>query len=215
MKPAVIFDLDGTLLYTDELIRESFIRVFAKMMPDYTLSEEEILSFLGPSLRKTFSKYLPENKVDEAIQCYQEYNLTHHEDFVYPYPTVMDTLQYLKREGYPLAIVTTKMKESADVGIQLFHLDDYIDVVIGRDRVKHEKPDPEGILKAMELLKVNKAYYIGDNTTDIEAGKRAGVKTIGVKWSPKGYDAMAKLNPDLLIDQMKEIIPYIEEDEQC
>ena len=62
----------------------------------------------------------------------------------------------------------------------------------------------------MELLGVKQAVYIGDNITDIQAGKNAGIKTIGVKWSPKGYQHLLELEPDLMIDEMKEIIPYIE-----
>ena len=55
MKKAIIFDLDGTLLNTNLLIKKSFIHTFKKYKPGYTLSEEELLSFLGPSLKNTFS----------------------------------------------------------------------------------------------------------------------------------------------------------------
>ena len=54
MDTAIIFDLDGTVLYTDELIKRTFIKVFEKYQPGYTLSEDELLSFLGPSLKKRF-----------------------------------------------------------------------------------------------------------------------------------------------------------------
>lgn len=210
MDKAIIFDLDGTILYTDELIRRTFIKVFEKYLPGYTLSEEELLSFLGPSLKETFSKYFPDEMFEELLHYYHSYNHSHHEDFVYVYPTVIETLQYLKDKGYPLAIVTTKFRKAADVGLNAFDLQKYFDVVIGLDDVKATKPDPEGILKAMSLLNVDKAVYIGDNITDIQAGKNAGVATVGVKWSPKGYHHLLVLNPDLMIDEMKEIIPYIE-----
>ena len=63
MKKAIIFDLDGTLLNTDLLIKKSFIHTFKKYKPGYTLSEEELLSFLGPSLKNTFSRYVEEDQV--------------------------------------------------------------------------------------------------------------------------------------------------------
>lgn len=147
---------------------------------------------------------------NELLNYYHSYNHSHHEDFAYVYPTVVETLEYLKNRGYPLGIVTTKLKVAADVGLNTFDLKKYFDVVIGLDDVKVTKPDPEGIVKAMELLGVKKAVYIGDNITDIQAGKNAGIKTIGVKWSPKGYQHLLELEPDLMIDEMKEIIPYIE-----
>lgn len=210
MDTAIIFDLDGTILYTDELIRRTFIKVFEKYQPGYTLSEEELLSFLGPSLQETFSKYFPDEMFEELLSYYHSYNHSHHEDFVYVYPTVVDTLEDLKNKGYLMAIVTTKLKIAANVGLDIFNLQKYFDVVIGLDDVKRTKPDPEGILTAMNLLGVDKAVYVGDNLTDIQAGKNAGVKTIGVKWSPKGYEHLLALNPDLMIDEMQEIIPYIE-----
>ena len=77
MKKAIIFDLDGTLLNTDLLIKKSFIHTFKKYKPGYTLREEELLSFLGPSLKNTFSRYVEEDQVDELIQYYDnqtEYN---------------------------------------------------------------------------------------------------------------------------------------------
>lgn len=51
--------------------------------------------------------------------------------------------------------------------------------------------------------------------TDIQAGKRAGVKTVGVKWSPKGYQLIEKENPNLLINDYKEFMEYIKENELC
>ena len=131
------------------------------------------------------------------------------------YPGVKETLQTLKEMGYPLAIVTTKIKEAVYIGLDLFGIRDYFDVIIGHDDVKKSKPDPEGINKALEKLGLNDGYYIGDNVTDIMAGKNAGLHTIGVKWSPKGYDLLEKENPDLLIDHFSEVIEFIKEKEKC
>lgn len=78
------------------------------------------------------------------------------------------------------------------------------------DHVSNVKPDPEGILRVMQETNCKKALYIGDNTSDILAGKNAGVYTAGVKWTPKGTQDMEKLNPDLMIHQMDDIIEFIE-----
>lgn len=207
---AVIFDLDGTLLNTDLLIHKTFNHVFEKYKPGYILSEEEHLSFLGPTLKDTFARYFPESMSDELIEYYRDYNHAHHEDFVTIYPTVKETLETLKNKGYPLAVVTTKYSKAAYLGLDLFDLTQYFDVVLGMDNVNRVKPDPEGILKAMNQTNCKKALYVGDNTSDILAGKNAGVHTAGVKWTPKGTSEMEKLNPDLMIDEMKDIIHFIE-----
>lgn len=207
---AVIFDLYGTLLNTDLLIHKTFDHVFEKYKPGYILSEEEHLSFLGPTLKDTFARYFPESMSDELIEYYRDYNHAHHEDFVTIYPTVKETLETLKTKGYPLAVVTTKYSKAAYLGLDLFDLTQYFDVVLGMDNVNQVKPDPEGILKAMNQTNCKKALYVGDNTSDILAGKNAGVHTAGVKWTPKGTSEMEKLNPDLMIDEMKDIIHFIE-----
>lgn len=215
MKKAVIFDLDGTVLNTDLLIKKSFIHVFKKYKPGYTLSDEELLSFLGPSLVDTFSRYFDKSMIGELIDYYRQFNYSHHQDYVTIYPEVKDTLATLKDMGYPLAIVTTKVKDAAYIGLDLFGITDYFDIIIGHEDVKHSKPDPEGINKVLEKLGLNDGYYMGDNVTDILAGKNAGLKTIGVKWSPKGYDLIQKENPDLLVDHFSEIIDFIKENEKC
>lgn len=207
----VIFDLDGTLLNTDLLIFKSFEHVFKKYFPNYQLSEEELLSFLGPSLKDSFSKYVKENKVDELIDCYREYNHKHHEDFVTIYPHVEEVLKELKSKDYKLAVVTTKYRDAAYIGLDLFNISKYFDVVIGMDNVKKVKPDPEGIYNAMTITNCQKAVMIGDNVSDIQSGKNANIYTIGVKWSPKGYQQMLKLHPDLMIDDMKEIIDFLDQ----
>lgn len=207
---AVIFDLDGTLLNTDLLIRKSFDHVFEKYKPGYQLTHEEHLSFLGPTLKDTFERYFPSSMSDELIEYYRDFNHAHHEDYVTIYPTVKETLQYFKDNDYPLAVVTTKFSEAAYIGLDLFDLRDYFDIVLGMDQVQNVKPDPEGILRVMNEMACKKAVYIGDNTSDILAGKNAGVYTIGVKWTPKGTQDMEKLQPDLMINQMDEIIDFIE-----
>lgn len=206
----VIFDLDGTLLNTDLLIHKSFEHVFKKFKPDYELSKEEHLSFLGPPLRDSFRRYFPENMIDELVGCYREYNHTHHEDYVVIYPTVKETLEILKNNGYALGVVTTKYRKAALIGLDLFDITKYFDGIIGGEEVVHSKPHPEGLLKVMNKTNCSRGAMIGDNITDILSGKNAGIYTIGVNWSPKGTEEMKKLNPDLMIDRMEEIIDFIQ-----
>lgn len=207
---AVIFDLDGTLLNTDLLIRKSFEHVFHHYKPDYQISEEEHLSFLGPALKETFSRYFPEDMIDELIDYYRDYNHQHHQTYVTIYPHIQETLKILKEKGYPLAVVTTKYRHAALIGLDLFALTPYFDMVLGMDDVENVKPHPEGILKVMQSLGCQKGLYIGDNVTDMKAGQNAGIYCAGVKWTPKGYQAMQDLHPDLMIDDMLEIIEFIE-----
>lgn len=207
---AIIFDLDGTLLNTDLLIRKSFDHVFKKYKPGYILSDEEHLSFLGPTLTSSFERYFPQSLSKELVECYSAYNHAHHQDYVTIYPTVQETLKILKEKGYSLSVFTTKRTDDAYIGLDLFNLRDYFDLILGMDCVKNVKPNPEGILHIMHQTNAQQAIMIGDNTSDILAGKNAGVYTIGVNWSPKGTKEVEALKPDMMINQMKEIIEFVE-----
>lgn len=205
----IIFDLDGTLIDTNTLIQRSFEYVFKKYKPDYTLSEAELLSFLGPPLKATLGKYFEASLIEELVDCYNEHNLTSHKDYVTVYPYVYETLKTLKDEGYPLAIFTTKSYRAAMVGIKLFDLEKYFDVIVAGDQIARVKPDPLGIEIIMDKTKAKNAVMVGDSTSDIMSGKNAGVYTVGVDWSPKGSKSLEELHPDLMISRIDEIIEFV------
>lgn len=208
---AIIFDLDGTLLDTAPLIKESFNYTFNKLMPGYSVSEQEHKSFLGPSLHESFSRYFKsEEEIDLAIETYQQHNLYHQQEFVNIYDDVKDTLTYLKDEGYPLAVVSTKRRNAVLIGLDLFNLRDYFQLILTHEDVNNVKPDPEGILKALDKLHVKKGIYVGDNASDIYAGKNAHIDTAGVYYS-NNLDALIKSHPDLMMHTIKELIPFIKE----
>lgn len=211
----IIFDLDGTLIDTNTLIQRSFEYVFKKHKPDYTLSEAELLSFLGPPLKATLGKYFEASLIEELVDCYNEHNLTSHKDYVSVYPYVYETLKILKDEGYPLAIFTTKSYRAAMVGIKLFDLEKYFDVIVAGDQIARVKPDPLGIEIIMDKTKAKSAVMVGDSTSDIMSGKNAGVYTIGVDWSPKGSKSLEELHPDLMISRMDEIIEFVRGLKSC
>lgn len=205
MDLAIIFDLDGTVINTDSLIFETFRYVFNKYLPGHDLSQEELHSFLGPSLRSSFSRYFEHEIVEECVRDYRRYNHEVHEKYVTIYPGVVETLVRLKQKGYPLAIVTTKYQESAYLGLDMFDLRQYFDLVIGSDQVSRTKPDPEGINYVLTKLNIARGIYIGDNDTDILAAKNANIVSVGVKWSPKGYAHIEQAGADYLIDSFTQI----------
>lgn len=209
---AVLFDLDGTLLNTDELIFESFRYVFKIMKPDYVLSTEELHSFLGPSLNYSLEKYFSGDDVKVAYDHYQDFNQNEHDKYVVMYEGVMDTLNTLRDRNIPMGIVTSKLTKVAYIGLDMFNITDYFDVIIGSSEVDKLKPDPEGINKAKEIIGINNVIYIGDNISDILAGQNAHAITMGVAWTPKGTKEIEELKPDKILNKMKDLITYIEEE---
>ena len=213
-KPVLLFDADGTLIGTDELIFASFKHTFEKYVPDHTLTQEELLSFLGPSLEESFGRYVSDPAIiDEMITYYRKHNVEHTEELIQKYPLCKETIHSLKEQGYKLGVVSTKFTNQVLLGLKACEIDEYFDVVLGRDKVEHLKPSPEGLFKACDELNESYDYlvYIGDSVTDIQAGKAAMAYTIGITWSPKGRDALDALHPDYMMSSYGELENIIKE----
>lgn len=205
----ILFDLDGTLINTNDLIMASFQHTLNHYYPD-RFSEDDLLTFIGEPLYDSF-KRLDKERAREMVEMYREHNIENHEKFVTPFPGVIDTVKQLDRNGFKLAVVTSKMRESAELGLKITKLAPFFDVVVTVDDVTKAKPAPEPLEKAMARLQATpeSTLMVGDSQYDIIAGKKAGTYTAGVAWSLKGKDFMKNLEPDLLIDEMPELLRFL------
>lgn len=207
----VLFDLDGTLLNTRELINRSFVHTFEHFRPDHVLTDEELDSFFGPSLRQTFSRYsTDEQEIEEMIQYYRQFNVASHDEMVTAFPGAKSLIRTLARKGYKLGVVSSKKTDLVEHGLEIFGMRDKIKVIIGEEDVKNPKPDPEGILEAMRILDSKKALYVGDGVGDIEAGKNAGIDTIGVLYSDRKEQILAA-EPTYIIHSLDQILAILVE----
>src|SRR5690242_15085634 len=104
----VLFDLDGTLIDTNELIISTYLYTLEKYFPSkYT--REDVLPFLGPTLHEVFRGMTPDpDRVEEMVAAYRDYNLSKHDELVKEFVGVTETIQTLKERGLKLAVVTTK-----------------------------------------------------------------------------------------------------------
>ncbi|KHE72117.1 pyrophosphatase PpaX [Halobacillus sp. BBL2006] len=202
----ILFDLDGTLIDTNELIIASFTHTISQYS-DREYRREEILEFIGPPLRESLRKINPD-RVEEMIETYRKHNIEHHHDYVKAYDGVVDTIHKLNEQGYRLGIVTTKMRNTVHMGLELTGLNGLFETVVTLDDVLNAKPHPEPIVKALDALdaKASESLMVGDNTHDIEAGQNAGTKTAGVAWTVKGRDVLDKLHPDYMLTHMSELL---------
>ena len=206
----ILFDLDGTLIDTNPLIIESFIYTFKKHTGK-TYTEAEVLRFIGPPLIDSMHEIDPE-QAEAMMSTYIEHNISHHEGYVVPYPTVVDTIKTLYEKGYKLAIVTTKITDTARLGLKITGLEPYFDKVIGLTEVEHAKPHPEPVFKALDALgkTADSAIMIGDNYHDLEAGQNAGTKTAGVAWTIKGRETLEALKPDYMLEELADLLNILE-----
>lgn len=206
---ALLFDFDGTLLNTNELIVQTFMYIFDEKFPGQ-YSTEDCLRFIGPSLKQTFDELTP-GETDLMIEKYKEWNAINHDSLVTSYDAVVETLEELHKLGIKMAIVSTKSSEGLARGLKILGAEKFFDVIVGLDHVEHVKPHPEPVLLALQKLGVEKeeAIMIGDNSHDIEGGKNASVRTAGVAWSAKGVDYLMSYEPTYMLYHMRDLLEIV------
>lgn len=207
----LLFDFDGTLLDTNELIIQTFLSVLDEHFPG-RFEREDVLHFIGPSLKQTFTAIAPE-RAEELMEQYRTVNKTLHDELVAEYDGVAETLRLLKSRGLKMAIVSTKRGTGIRHGLELMGIEGIFDVIVSLDEVKEPKPDPEPVLLALERLNASpeEALMIGDNSHDIEGGQNAGVRTAGVAWSIKGEAYLAGFGPDYMLQHIRDLLELTKE----
>lgn len=207
MIKTILYDFDGTIGNTNQLIYDSFVHTFKHYGINYT--EKDIYQAFGPTLHDTFSKYSNDPLViDEMIAYYREFNVREHDRYVKPFPNVYETIKKLDEMGYIQGVVSSKKTDLVYHGLEVTKLLPFMKVVIGGDDVTKHKPDPEGILKAMDKLNVSNCILVGDNPSDILSAKNANCISVGVSWSVKPEELKAS-NPDFMIDDFIEMLEIV------
>lgn len=204
----ILFDMDGTLIDTNELIFESFKHTFTHYGYDFT--DDELKAFNGPPLVDTF-KNLNADLADEMVQTYRKHNLANHDQYVKVFPDVLETIEHLYKRNIPMGVVSAKMRTGVELGLELTGLIDFFQTIVAVDDVTHAKPHPEPVIKGMEALHGNASstLMVGDNYHDIEAGKNAGVQTAGVNWSEKGATYLQQFKPTYMLESMSDLLQLV------
>jgi len=205
-----LFDLDGTLINTNNLILHTFKHIF-KTHLELEVEDSEIVKCFGEPLSATFEKYNKDN-VEFLIDEYKKYNVTVHDELAESYDGVRDTLIYMKEKGYKLAIVTSKRREVAVRGLKLFELFDIMDVIVTPESTKNHKPHEEPVLCACEQLELapNEVIMVGDSHNDILSGNNAGAPTALVEYTALSIENLKQFNPTYIISHIKELLDISE-----
>ena len=179
---ALLFDLDGTLLDTKELILTSFRYATAAVL-GASPPDEQLASMIGIPLRKQMQAIDLEH-ADEMMAIYRENNERVHDKLIKEFPGVAETLQQLKTAGYQLAVVTSKMRKQAVRGLQFFDLVDLFEFIQGSDDTERHKPEAEPLLVAAKTMGLDpeQCAYIGDSPYDMQAARAAGMTAVAALW---------------------------------
>lgn len=212
----IIFDLDGTLIDTNEIIVRSFRSTFERHFPNLSLTDEQIHEFIGPTLHQTFGDYTKDPfLVQDMIDSYREFYVEYEVGNFHIYPDVVEVITELKTQGYNLAILTSKFRIAAWPSFTHYGLETLFDVFVGLDDVEHAKPHKNAVETVLKQFPgYQGAIMIGDNQGDILAGKNAGIYSAGVAWSLKGPRYLMEVNPDYMVQNMRDVFRIIEDIEK-
>lgn len=206
--PVILFDLDGTLLNTNELIIASFLHTLEVHCPGkYT--REDVMKIMGQPLIDQMN-LIDSEQAESMVETYSVHNEAHHDQYVEIFPNVREVLLNLQKMGAKLLIVSNKRRKVVEMGLKLFQLDSLMTEIVCIGDAPRPKPEPDLLLYALDLVKAKpeEAIMVGDSKYDLIAAKRAKMDSVGVNWSYHADD-LPNYEPTYLISDMRELISIV------
>lgn len=211
MIEAVLFDLDGTVANTNELIYESFRRLFYDKMK-LEVEDAEIYGLFGEPLENSLLKYTEDTR--DLVSYFRSFNESNHDEMIRPFEGVEEALKMLKDLGLKLGIVTSKREGMARRSLEVLGLTEYFDVIITPESTTLHKPQPEPLYKACELLggiDPKNTLMVGDSSYDILCGNRAGATSVAVSYTLIQPETIKEADPHYTVDDLRELVGIIKE----
>lgn len=225
-RQAILFDLDGTLIDTTNLILRCFDHSWQTVC-GLTHPREALLETFGIPLREAMIKLACESSeplptvvetsartklIERLLTEYRCFTVANHDRMVCAFDGVAEVLNALRSRGYLIGVVTSKSRELALRGLRVCGLEPLIDESVFLEDTSSHKPGPEPILLALERMKVavSSAAYVGDSRHDIIAGRRAGVRTVAAGWGPAGRAELEMEAPDYFAESVFDLLELFE-----
>ncbi|MBQ5883406.1 MAG: HAD family hydrolase [Clostridia bacterium] len=212
-KKCVIFDLDGTLLYTLEDLKNSVN--FALTKNGFKeRSIDEVRAFVGNGIENLMRKSVPDNITEEQFHnCFEDFKShykIHSEDNTVEYAGVTEVLKTLKQKNILLAVVSNK----ADFAVNTLckkYFSQLLDCAFGEREGIKRKPCPDAVNEVVKLLMVEKdnCFYVGDSDVDVKTAHNSGIKCIACTWGFRDRSVLEKENPEYIIDNVNEILKIV------
>lgn len=176
---ACLFDMDGVVTDTEQ----QYDQFLGSFIEEYQLPSDFLLKIKGVRWPEILTMYFSDLSEDEKNKLIHRVVSFEQNDLKYPLiPGVLDFIQKLKQQKIKTALVTSSSKAKTEVALQKAKLINVFDTLITGDDIKKGKPDPECYLLAARRLNTqpSECVVFEDSFAGIKAGKRAGMKVIGL-----------------------------------
>lgn len=207
----ILFDLDGTLLNTNELNFQSFEYALDTVLHT-TVSRDILTQTFGKPLQSIMQE-LGGPQWQELRQAFLDYAHSH-EELISLCPGAAEALVQLQALHIRMALVTSRLRQSALHDLELFQLTPYFDTFITPESTIHHKPHPEPAQKAALELKLlpGQTIFVGDSNHDLQCGKEAGCLTAAVDYSLLDPVLLRQCQPDYHIEDLTQLIEIIQQE---
>lgn len=209
----ILFDFDGTLANTIELIIAAFEHTCQTVLGTVPEREKIINTFGLPLPDAMLALSGRADLVEKMRNVYREYNDSHHDAMIRPIDGVKETLATLKAKGIRLAIVTSKKPRMLHRGMSCLGLAPYIDAVVALGDTKENKPHAEPMLAGCTKLGVEPqaCLCVGDSPFDLQSGRSAGAKTVAVRYTYFAWEKILREGrPDFVIERPQDLLELVE-----
>jgi phosphoglycolate phosphatase len=209
----IIFDFDGTLIYTLEDIKDSVNYALRK----FNLREKslnEIRSLVGDGAYRLIELCVHDGKnnihFDEIFNVYKNHYSENYKNKTKPYPEIISLLNKLSEKGYKLGIVSNKYDNLVKY-LNKLYFEDLIPVAIGESDIIRKKPAPDGVLEALRQLNSQKdqSIYIGDSEVDIQTAKNVGLDFISVSYGYRDIELLKENGAIKIADKPLDLLKWL------
>lgn len=200
---AIVFDLDGVLIDSEPLMRFAFEVSYRRIMGDGPPPIEAYLEHMGESFPRIMDQLgLPHTLWQPYRELCQQ-----HIDRIELFPRSRELLEWATSMRLQMAILTGKDRVRTLQILEHFDLAHFFRAVLASDQLQRPKPDPEGMLRSLELLgcAAEEAVMIGDSVSDILCAQRCGVAAVAVTWGIKPTRVQTLCRPDYVVHEWEEL----------
>ena len=199
----VIFDLDGTLVRTNELIYASFNHLMERHL-GRRMEPAEIVALFGPPEEGAIEKVFGPERTPALMKELLEFYAAQHSTLADMHEGIEELLRFLKERGIRIALFTGKGRWTTGITLGAFGLDGFFDLIVTGNDVERHKPDPEGIRLALDRfgLRPSQALMVGDSVSDAKAGHAAGVRVASVLWDAHDPERVRAVNSTCTFDSV-------------
>jgi len=182
---AVLLDMDGTLLDSNSFHAESWVRTLNHF--GFAATFEAVVKQIGKGGEYLLPEFVPEDKLkrmEKEINAYRK-RLFHREyiDRIVPFADARRLLEMMRARGLRIVVATSGEKDDLEVFKTLLKIHDLVEEDVTADDAERPKPEPDIFEAALKMLQIDasEALALGDTPWDVEAAKKAGVRTVAVQ----------------------------------